>query len=237
MGAATSMEKSNKSIVDREDFILRNCADKRVLHVGCADFPAAAELISRGKWLHDKLTAVASQCYGIDNSEEELAYLRSEYGFDNIGYGDAENLGDLNIGNFDVIVAGNVINYLSNPGLFFQEAKKKLNDGGILIITAINAFAARRFVSVLIGSERTPIYTTFYSSHYTLKMLAQRNGYAVEERHSYRLKWSKPLKSYLFERFFSVISTDSVEGLVHVWRPLGTSHNDPEPSESREANC
>jgi len=85
----------------------------------------------------------AKEVWGIDVQKEKINKLRKEghkVVFDNVQR--LENLKKLNK-KFNVIVAGEIIEHLENPGLFLDNIKNFLNDDGILIITTPNIFLLR----------------------------------------------------------------------------------------------
>ncbi len=62
---------------------------------------------------------------------------------------------------FDVIVAGEIIEHLENPGLFLRACRPLLSAEGSLIITTINAYCWFRFIRYLFGrGSFTKITTT-----------------------------------------------------------------------------
>ena len=52
-------------------------------------------------------------------------------------------------GTFDVIIAGELIEHLKNPGVFVEHCKSLLNNGGIFILTTPNPFGFPLIVQVL----------------------------------------------------------------------------------------
>jgi len=204
-------------LVDRESYVLNACVSRSVLHLGCADFPFTEESIEGGRWLHSKITQVAAQCVGVDLDESSIAHLRERHGINNIVQGNAEHLDQLNIGHFDVILAGEIIEHLNNPGLFLSSARKLLKPNGRLIITTTNAFCLRRFLRIPFSVESIHPDHTYYFSHATLRTLAGRFGYAPVEMYSYRIPNKKPLLPYVVERFATLITPNWGEGLIHVY--------------------
>lgn len=61
---------------------------------------------------------------GLDLDQRSIAQLRETFDIDDIQYGDAEEL-DSSFGTerFDVILAGDVIEHMSNIGRFFTAAR------------------------------------------------------------------------------------------------------------------
>lgn len=132
--------------MDRNDYLASKCAGQRVLDIGCVDHDArkAAEL--GDAWLHRRLAAVASSIVGTDRLGEQVAALNSQ-GFE-IVRADAENfdLGE----KFDVIVAGDIIEHLSNVGSFLESAKRHMGTDTRLIVTTVNPFDVEQMMQVLL---------------------------------------------------------------------------------------
>jgi 2-polyprenyl-3-methyl-5-hydroxy-6-metoxy-1,4-benzoquinol methylase len=82
---------------------------------------------------------------------------------------------------FDVVFAGDLIEHLSNPGLFLSCARKQLRPGGRLIITTPNAFNIFSIAEKFSKGEPTvnPDHTCYFNSK-TLEQLLQKNGWKVE---------------------------------------------------------
>jgi 2-polyprenyl-3-methyl-5-hydroxy-6-metoxy-1,4-benzoquinol methylase len=76
---------------------------------------------------------------------------------------------------FDLIVAGDVLEHMSNPGLFLQHCKKLLKDDGLLIISVPNTFHLIGNVWAWITNrERVHKDHCFYFSPKTLAQLCSR---------------------------------------------------------------
>ena len=75
---------------------------------------------------------------------------------------------------FDVIVAGDVIEHMSNPGLFLDNSFKHLETNGKLVITTPNA----KWWTVIFRPNRTHV---LWHDKYTLTQLLERHNYAVEK--------------------------------------------------------
>ncbi len=206
-----------RQLVNREKFILDFCSGKKVLHLGCADWPFTENRLADGTWLHSKLTAVADDCLGVDLDGYAVETLRETHGINNIIQGNAEKLGDLDIGVFDVVVAGEIIEHLNNPGLFLESAKTVLKPGGELLITTTNAYCLRRFIRIPFGKESIHPDHTYYFSHPTLETLAKRFDYIISEKYSYRITNARPLFPYLIETLATAITPNWGEGIVHVY--------------------
>lgn len=206
-----------KLLIDRETFLLDVSKDRNILHLGCADHPYTDESIEKGNWLHSKLSKVASSCVGIDLNTSSINFLRDKHGINNIICGDVEKLDQLQIGQFDVVIAGEIIEHLNNPGLFLESVKSVLSPSGKLVITTTNAFCFRRFIQIPFGYESIHPDHTYYYSHATLYALTNRFGFSLRESFSYRIPNKKPFLPYLVERFATLLSSNWGEGIIHVY--------------------
>src|ERR1700722_15142279 len=121
----------------------------RVLHVGCA---AHVPDPNDPTWLHGQLCKQFPETVGLDLRQDLIDKL-SELGFRNLIAANAETF-ELNR-QFDTIVAGDVIEHLSNPGAFLVQARKHLAPGGKLIITTPFPFALGPFMYAVLKYPKT----------------------------------------------------------------------------------
>lgn len=120
--------------MERVDQILRYVVGPKVLDVGCTDHVVDRD---SNEWLYGKLVEKHPDLTAIDISEENLNTLRL-MGYKNLYQQSAE---DFTFDEkFDTIVAGELIEHLSNPGLFLSRAFQHLKPEGRLIITTPNPF-------------------------------------------------------------------------------------------------
>ncbi len=170
---------------DRAMRILELCRGKRVLHLGCADEPFTETKLDDASLLHGLLDAVAAECYGVDQSARAVALLQ-EHGYRNLVLGRAEELaaqGLLGDKQFEVVVAGEILEHVSDAGSFLLGLRPLLQDpSSRLVLTTPSAHCAYRFVyTMLSGRERVhPDHVGYYSPG-TLHQLLSRCGYAIEE--------------------------------------------------------
>ncbi|MBX7060677.1 MAG: class I SAM-dependent methyltransferase [Pyrinomonadaceae bacterium] len=173
-------------LVQRLDFLDEVCAGKRVLHLGCADSPYTDEAIAAGTLLHGRLSKVAASVTGLDGDIEGLEKLRRA-GFDDLVVGDLEKLEDTGLeNNFDVIVAGEIIEHLSNPGIFLNGVRSLMNPSTKLVVTTINAYCGMRsiYYSLTRGKgTHEPVHPDHvaYYSYSTLNLLLKRHALSVED--------------------------------------------------------
>jgi len=108
----------------------------KVLDVGCA---AHAMDFDDPNWLHGLLRQRFPETVGIDIRPDLVEKLHHDLGFSNVYLGNAETL-DLGQ-RFDTIVAGDIVEHLSNLGAFLQRAHEHLEPEGRLIVTSPYPFS------------------------------------------------------------------------------------------------
>ena len=161
------MERRIKEIIAR--------CEGTILDIGCVHH--SLENIKSDSWLHGKLTENFSTVMGLDFLKEEIQELK-KIGY-NVEYGNAENF-ELNE-KFDTIVAGELIEHLSNPGKFLDCCRNHLKDNGKLILTTPNPYwieytVRRLFKKLYVNPEHTTLYDEIVLSH-----LAERHNFEVVE--------------------------------------------------------
>jgi len=170
-------------VVEREQFLISKCIGKRILHLGAVDFYMGGVC-----GLHRKLMDVADSLIGIDIDSNGIELAKTE-GVENIYCADLEKLQELNINaTVDTIVAGEVIEHLSNVGLFLEGIKKFFNPNTEMILTTPNAFSFHRFFFSLRRFEYVHPDHTCYYSYRTLRYLLQRHGFVIREELAYVLQ-------------------------------------------------
>jgi SAM-dependent methyltransferase len=140
-----------------------------VLDVG---FAGQAITPDNPEYPHALLKKAAHAVYGVD--------IILPAGFDNNYYLQA-SAEDFNFDRkFDVIVALDLIEHLSNPGLFLQCCKRHLKPEGTIIITTPNAFNLFSLIEKITHKEPN-INTdhTLYLNKPTLDTLLRKNGLRV----------------------------------------------------------
>jgi SAM-dependent methyltransferase len=127
--------------IPKERFILERCRSRTVLDLGCVDHTAETALSQGDDWLHKQICEVASAVVGVDIAQDAAAQL-NDAGF-NIVATDVEKL---NLGTtFEVIVAGDLIEHLSNIGSFMDAVSKHMTPESRFIITTPNPFNMEQF--------------------------------------------------------------------------------------------
>ena len=184
--------------VDRFAAIIDTSRGKRVAHIGFVDERQMEAKQAEGVWLHAQLAEVASSLVGLDNAEPGVAWAR-ERGYE-AHVADAQSpeaMRSLGLAPFEVVVAGEVIEHLDEPGPFLRAMHELTGSDGVLVVTTPNAYRLLNFLAPVTGSELVHEDHTAWHSPQTLRTLLERNGWQVEEIAYYRtpVRTGKPLSN------------------------------------------
>ena len=158
----------------RTDAILNWIKGPKVLDVGCTSHEVE---VGSPYWLHGRLRR-HFEVTGIDISEQNIEQLRRQ-GFERLHAQDAEEfaLDD----HFDTIVAGELIEHLSNPGRFLSRARQHLKLDGRLVLTTPYAFSLMYALYAFFHFPKTcenQQHTCWFCLR-TLRLLVERAGLRV----------------------------------------------------------
>ncbi len=99
------------------------------------------------------LRRVASHIVGMDNSIEMVELLKTECNLDDILIGDIEKPADYPKAHFDIVVAGEIFEHLSNPGRALEALRASVSPNAKLVITVPNAYSLKGFLRAIVGHE------------------------------------------------------------------------------------
>lgn len=150
-------------------------------------------------WVHNLLLNRSEKVYGIDIDFDEAKFPNTERYLKS----SAEKF-DFGV-KFDVIFAGDVIEHLSNPGMFLESCSKNLKDGGRLIITTPNCFNLFNLAEKISKFEPTvnEDHTCYYNGK-TIKQLLRKNNWSAEET-AYLYSLEIGYKESIRKKFLNVI--------------------------------
>jgi len=217
--------KKDFQLVQRVDFIKEICRGRKVLHLGCTNYPYTNDAIANEMLLHFELEKTASEIVGFDLDPRGLEILRGN-GSSNLFIADLERLEKVAIEDtFDVIIGGEMIEHLSNPGAFLTGIRSFMRADTKLVITTINAYCAMRFLIYGLrgkGGQNEPVHPDHvsYYSYKTLNLILERHGLAVNEFYFYDIgnehrpfnRWFYNLFNDMCVRFFPQLS----DGIIAV---------------------
>ena len=172
------------SYLDRDEFLVNMAQNKKVLHLGCvgSTFGSLSARVDFSlKSLHGKLTKV-SDVTGVDYSQDVIMQYRKLGIFDNILVGNVEQLDELKITDkFDLVIAGDIIEHLSNPGFMLEGIKRFCHNNTVIIITTPHAFGFTNFTKFLLGKYKDGPGHVMTFNVDNIKNFLNRHGYRVEE--------------------------------------------------------
>lgn len=198
---------------DKFDIIKKYVKGKDVLDCGCVGSNESG--VHTSKFLHQKIVENSKSVLGIDINALGVRQLK-DMGY-NVIRGNVETI---DIGKkFDVIVAGDLIEHISNLGLFLENMKRHLKRGGELIIHTPNPFGITRFYHMLTKKyvEVNPDHACYYDI-ITLKQALERHGYKIIESH-YVHALTPPLHKKVVINFFTGLSEGFSDSILVVAKP------------------
>ncbi|MCB1006727.1 MAG: class I SAM-dependent methyltransferase [Acidimicrobiales bacterium] len=165
-------------VVDRIQYVTGLARAKRVIHVGFVDAGYEDMQAQAGTWLHEHLADVATSLVGIDVDEAGVERARAR-GFEaHVADGrDPDGLSGLGLEPADLVIAGEVIEHLDDPGSFLDGLHGLLAPGGTLVLTTPNASGLLNGFAALAGAEiNHPDHVVLFSWR-TLTNLLRRHGW------------------------------------------------------------
>jgi SAM-dependent methyltransferase len=190
-------QASRPLIKDRGRFLAVRVKSRDVLDIGCVNH--SAETSSREDWLHATLAQHAHSCLGIDILENDIKALAAK------GY--AVQVWDVTKEplplTFDVIVCGELIEHISNPGGLFGNCKVMLRPGGCLYISTPNPWYINYLLKTVF-SRRPIVENVDHVAWYepcVLTELASRYGFRLQQFYGIQVTQTNTWKASVFFSF------------------------------------
>jgi 2-polyprenyl-3-methyl-5-hydroxy-6-metoxy-1,4-benzoquinol methylase len=174
-------------VSDRVAFLLDLARGKRVIDLGFVDEGRMSTKLDKGVWLHADLKRVARELVGIDFNADGVAVAK-ELGYES-HHADCqsyESIHGLKLEPADVVIAGELLEHLDQPGPFLDAIKQLVTPGGILVITTPNGLSLTNFVASLLGRELVNPDHVSWQSVRTCTTLLRRRGWDVRGVSFYR---------------------------------------------------
>ena len=172
-------------VADRIDFIRYRIAGRSVLDVGCVAHDDAR--MQSAEWLHRRVADVADSCIGVDVLDDGIASMQAK-GFNAISHDLNDGAGPLKeMGPFQAIVAGELIEHVANLDMLFSTAAELLSADGELIITTPNPYAPARVRAGQRGEIWENVDHVMYAFPSGVAELASRHGLVLAEARTTKL--------------------------------------------------
>ena len=165
-------------LVDRVAYLCEHAAGRRVIHVGFVDSGCRTMQEQAGAWLHGHLLPVASSLVGIDVDETGVQ-AATDAGYEAYAADcrDADALAALELKPADLVIAGEIIEHLDDPGAFLAGLHTLVAPGGELIVSTPNAYGLFNVFASLARREiNHPDHVLMFTWR-TLTNLAARHGW------------------------------------------------------------
>lgn len=148
-------------------------SDTRILDIGCVQH--SAENASNDDWVHRELYDIGDEVVGLDYEYSEVQKLQDR-GY-NIVHGNAESfdLGET----FDIVVAGELIEHLSNVGNFLDCVHDHLDEDGEFVLTTPNPWAFHRFKQAGFGEVFANEEHTCWFDERTIRQILNRHQFEI----------------------------------------------------------
>ena len=169
----------------RDEWVLQKCRGRRVLHLGCTDWPLTAQRLQEGRLLHGRLNGVAAELVGVDPDQEGIEGIsRAMPGLTFACLRAEEMADDPRIAGrpWDVILAADVLEHVSDVGSALGAMRRLMGPDSCLVLTTPSAFSLKRFAGLLLqGREHVHPDHCYYFSPSTLHQCLQRQELQIAE--------------------------------------------------------
>ena len=160
--------------------------------------------VSDKNWVHNLLLNCSRNVYGLD-LDFDIKKLNNK---ENYQKANAENFNfDIK---FDIIFSGDLIEHLSNPGLFLESCSRNLKKGGKLILATPNCFNFFNITEKISKLEPTVNKDhTCYFNKKTLKKLLEKNNWKVDKiafLYSLDVNYKESFKKKILNIFYYLLS-------------------------------
>jgi len=196
-----------KIVRNRAEPILPYVQGKSVLEIGCVGM-GKHDTIGGKNFIAGYVMPVSKKWMGIDINRKGVEKLRKK-GFDAFII-NAEEPFHLKQ-KFDVILAEEVLEHLSNLPTFFENVKRHLKEDGILIITTPNPISPSFFIQRAFGGKIKDVSIDshmFWQTHETLINLLKKHSFKVIHVEYIHPEPAEPPIYYIFVKLLWKILPD-----------------------------
>jgi len=176
------VDRNNMRYMEREETIIEAARGRKVLHLGCignTELEPSDRVRLAEKSLHWSLSQVGT-VVGVDYSETVVREYKRLGIFTNIVVGSVERLDALDIeGNFDVIIAGDIIEHILNPGLMLEGIKRFCHVNTQIILITPHAFGLLNYLRFSFNKFNDGAEHVMTFNIQNIGNLLERYGYAI----------------------------------------------------------
>jgi len=194
--------------------LAQRIAGKNVLDIGCCA-ATEANLLKR----HNEYKKTAKTIIGVDINKTLLNAAITKKGAKNLHYLDmCDNVQVHKFaeqhGQFDTLVCTDVIEHVSNAGLFLDNIHKLMSKDGLLYITTPNMRSVRWFMMFVRNKVKINFDHVCWYDEFTLSVMLKRHGFKVNETlfHSEEIQDARqlklPYKPWMCRRLYMIISKE-----------------------------
>jgi len=191
----------------RDDFLLNQCLVKKVVHIGCTDWPFAEVSLKNGTLLHAKLLTRAKKVLGVDIDAEGIKLLADlapgSYVTGNLVNHDCAT--EISKFDFDLLLVPDVIEHVPNQ-LDFIAGLLTLAErsNALIIVSTPNVYSLKSFLAALVGLNYTHTDHRLFHDESTL-----RTAFATDfQIHTSRIAFNYASREITsrYGKFLSLIS-------------------------------
>lgn len=145
-----------------------------VLDLGCVQHSAAK--VDTDGWLHKHLAARYDTVVGVDIVSDGIEAMRTQ-GY-SVRYADVTQM-QLDV-RADTVVAGELIEHISNPGMMLDRIREHLRPHGSLVMSTPNPWAIAHLTRRALGKESVNEEHVAWYGPKTLRQVLERHGFSIE---------------------------------------------------------
>ncbi len=173
------------AVFNRVDFILDECRNKKVLHVGFSDQPFTAQRVNDKTLLHLQLKTITAGLCGVDADAASVKLYTSLTGDANVfcsditaGYPEAATQFQPQL-----ILLGEVLEHLKDPHTAASVLYNSFAGGTKILVTVPNYTALDHIAAAAHKTESVHPDHYWYFSPYTLSRLFDTEKFTLEQLH------------------------------------------------------
>jgi predicted TPR repeat methyltransferase len=197
-----SLQLPSITLIQRDSWLASAAEGKRVLHIGCTDYPLTQSRIESKTLLHSLIASRARKLTGCDKDDAGLEVMRSlmpKHVFFSIDVEKENAFCSFDKNEFDLVMAPDVIEHLENFGAFLKNLHY-FSATVSFMITVPSAFSLKRLgYLALTGREHVHPDHVAYFSVSTLTRLIEGSGFKIEKFFSFF--WKNQTRRNFYSNF------------------------------------